>query len=72
MLIARKSNILLISFVCILLFNLIASRMNTSNIEASNAQLVEKQNASISFLDLKYSLKSLQEIALNIALFGEE
>ena len=72
MLIARKSNILLISFVCILVFNLLASRMNTSNIEASNAQLVEKQNASISFLDLKYSLKSLQEIALNIALFGEE
>ncbi len=72
MLISKKSNLLLASFVCILMFNALASYLNTANISDSNELVEKKRNTSIIFLDLKYSLKKLQEIALKVALLGEQ
>jgi len=72
MLISKKSNVLLFAFICILVFNTLASYLNTENISSSNALLGKKRNSTLVFMDLKYSLKKLQEIALRAALKGNQ
>ena len=72
MLISKKSNILLFAFVGILLFNAIALHLKTSSIVESNSLLEQKRSVTLNFLDLKYTLKKLQETSANIALTGNE
>jgi len=72
MLISKKSNILLFAFVGILLFNAVALHLKTSSIVESNTMLEQKRSVTLNFLDLKYTLKKLQETSVNIALIGNE
>ena len=72
MLISKKSNILLFAFVGILLFNAIALHLKTSSIVESNSLLEQKRSVTLNFLDLKYTLKKLQETSVNIALTGNQ
>lgn len=70
MLIRKKANLLLFIFIFILLFNTISLHIKTGNIVQSNTLLVEKRNTTLSFLELKYFLKKLQETAINISFSG--
>ena len=70
MLIKKKANLLLFIFIFILLFNAIALHIKTGNIVQSNILLVEKRNVALNFLELKYFLKKLQEIAIYISFSG--
>jgi len=71
MLISKKSKLLLFAFVFILLFNAIALHIKTTNIVDSNELLEQKRSVTLNFLELKYILKKLQEISVNIALTGK-
>jgi len=72
MLISKKSNILLLLFVSILLFNAIALHIKTNEIVDSNEMLGQKRNVTLKFLELKYNLKKLQETSVNIAFIGNQ
>ncbi|GEM_PF-1819596 len=72
MLISKKSNILLFAFIVILLFNAIALHIKTGSIVESNTLLEQKRSVTLNFLDLKYTLKKLQETSANIALTGNQ
>lgn len=71
MLIKKKANLLLIMFILILLFNGISLHIKMGSIVTSNILLVEKRTITLLFLELKYSLKKLQGISVDIATTGK-
>jgi len=71
MTIQKKSMLLISTFIVILLVISISVFTSTTNIITDNDEVKHQTKVRVSFLELKYSIKELQEISTDIALMGE-
>lgn len=56
---------MLFAFIVVLLFNALALHLKTNNILNSNTQLEEKRNVTLNFLNLKHTLRKIEETTSN-------
>ena len=71
MTIRKKSFLLIIAFVAILIVNAITMIISSNNVSEKNHELLLQTEINTDFSNLKYVLKELQELSTDISLMGE-
>lgn len=71
MTIRKKSFLLIIAFVAILIVNAITMIISSNNVSEKNDELLLQTEINTDFSNLKYVLKELQELSTDISLMGE-
>ena len=69
--IKKKSQLLITTFVVLLIINGIGMYIALQKITNANTDLIEKSHTTKLFLNLRYKLKNLQELSTDIALMGD-
>ena len=72
MTIKKKSFIIVSTFVVLLILNGLGLFISMNKIKEANNSLIKESKISIAFLDLKFLLKSLQEVSTDAALVGDD
>ena len=72
MCIKKKSIILVSTFVVLLILNAIGLFVSMDKIKEANNSLIKESKVSMAFLDLRFLLKSLQEVSTDSALVGDD
>jgi len=70
--IKKKSIILVATFVSLLIINGFGLFISMNKIQEANHSLIKESKISMTFLDLKFLLKSLQEVSTDAALVGDD
>ncbi|PLY07801.1 MAG: chemotaxis protein [Arcobacter sp.] len=70
--IKNKSNLLVGTFIILLVLNGLGIFFSLNKIKDANKHLIEESDITKDFLDFKYVLKNLQEVSTDVALMGDK
>ena len=70
--IKNKSNLLVLTFISLLILNAVGVFYSVNKIKQANEHLIKETKITNIILNFKYILKSLQEISTDVALMGDK